>query len=102
MPGIANRFTIIDSFEEDMKLDNKNIHYLDPENDTEDEKFMKGIPTKAFHNRYRQHVEYDKVDGVYWYVYNKPVIYKDVLKKWLHKVKTECDGELKNHTCDCH
>jgi len=89
MRGIENRFTIIDSFEEDMKLNSKNIHYLDPENDAEDEKFMKGIPTKAFHNGYRQYVEYDKVDGIYWFVYNKPVIYRDILSKWLEREKVK-------------
>jgi len=116
---IHDTIKVITDFDDDLRTSSsEKVHYLDPENDEDDEKFLLMKPTSQFENGKRLCKKLDKVDMITDIVYERPVIYNDVLVKWLCKLEKDekickkCgrekwhpgfikwDGEFKYLTCD--
>lgn len=92
MTSFYNRnIKIIDGFKDDLEVSSGGfgrVHYLDPMNDEDDRKWMLGIPTTQFSGG-RLYVSVDRVDGMRDVEVYTPVIYKDVLDKWLDSIKED-------------
>lgn len=84
---MCSTFHTIGSFIDDLKLSSTNIHYLDPENDEDDAKFMRGEFTPQYKDGCRLYEHHDTLVKETVVRKHKPVIYKDVLDRWRRKSK---------------
>jgi hypothetical protein len=78
---------IIEGFQDDLKQGGFDKHYLDPEHDEDDEKWLLGFPTDKFVGSGCLYEYIDRVDGLRTTYVRQCVIYRDVLESWKSKKK---------------
>lgn len=79
------RYTIVENKTE--VGDSNKFYYLDPENNTEDSKYLRGLPSTVFRKGYRECIEYNHIDRAEMVVYKKAVAYRHVLDSWFEYQK---------------